>query len=99
MKACKSTKELKKDYDNAVNELKLAVSEIADRLYDLALKNPEAPITTTVMGSPVNKAKSLISKFYISNLPIQTQFYFIEIIEKFAEESSGIKQLKIEFNN
>lgn len=79
--------ELKDFYDQAVDSLKLAESAIIDHLYDLSLENPETPITTTVVGNTVNKAKSLANKFYIGTLPIQTQLYFISVIEKFAEDN------------
>jgi hypothetical protein len=98
MRKYKSIIELKKNYDSAVSNQKLAEFEIIDHLYELSLKNPDCPITTSVMGNTVNKAKSLANKFYISTLPITTQFYFIEVIETYSEDISGIKQLKISFD-
>jgi hypothetical protein len=85
------------DYKSAVDTLAYVESKIRERLYDLASANPEVPIMTAVNGDTLNKAKSLVNKYYIETLNIETQFYFIELIEKFNADLIG-KQLEIDFS-
>jgi hypothetical protein len=92
----KSVVDFRIDYKNAVDGLSSIQSKIRERLYDLASANPEVPIMTAINGDTINKAKSLVNKYYIETLNIETQFYFIELIEKFNADLIG-KQFEIEF--
>jgi len=84
------------DHKSASTELKSVEAKIRQRLFELASANPEVPIMTGVAGETLNKAKSLVNKYYIETLNIETQFYFIDLIEKYNADQIG-KQLEIKF--
>lgn len=92
----KCAADYRSDYKNAVDTLASTKAAISERLYDLASANPEVPIMTAISGETINKAKSLVNKFYIETMNIETQFYFIELIEKYNSDQVG-KQLRIIF--
>lgn len=87
------------DLQNMIKGLRLVVT---NRLYALAVHNPEVPIAKDEnLEHTIIKAKSLVpsngSINYINNLQFEVAIKYIDVIEKHLVNLHPHKQLEIQF--
>ena len=95
----KTSKELRKEYNKALNKVSSTGREITDKLLQLSQLYPDAPVKyPSINREEFYTAKSLNNKFYVDTLPVPTRLQYIEMIETYIGETEA-KQLTITFND
>lgn len=90
----KTSKVLKNEYGNSLEEVKKLENKITDKLLFYCNHYPDAPLQYLSISRVENiiRASSLIGgRTYVETIPIPTRLQYLEMIEIFIGEQQGLQ--------